>query len=171
MLLKTYERKTSNFRRSLLVAQEADQKLQMHAVSPSQLHKRPICVIADDTDVFILLLFVAQHFENAVFFRQGKSSDTDGITYHNTNSVSDYIGAEMCEILPCFHALTGSDYTNPFFGRTKIQSFKRMVTAPSLVSLLSSMKTENLDIPVVIKFILQIIYNRLKTEKTPSETR
>ena len=77
----------------------------------------------------------------------------------------------MCEILPCFHALTGSDYTNPFFGRTKVQSFKRIVTAPSLVSLLPSMKTENLDIPAVIKFIIQIIYNRPKTEKTPGETR
>ena len=148
---------------------ESDQKLPMHAVHASQLHKRPICV-TDDTDVFILLLLVAQHFENTVFFRQGKNSDTDGITYHNNNSVSDYIGAEMCEILSCFHVLTGSDYTNPFFRRTKVQSFKRMVAVPSSVSLLSSM-SKNVDIPAVIKFILQIIYNRPKTEKTPGETR
>ena len=108
----------------------------MHAVYASQLQKKSICVVVDDTDIFILLLFVAQHFENSVFFRQGKSSDTDGITYHNINSVSDYIGSEICEILPCFHALTGSDYSNPFFGRPKVQPFKRMVAAPSSVSLL-----------------------------------
>ena len=61
---------------------EADQKLPMHAVYASQLHKiTPACVIADDTDVFILLLFVAQHLENTVFFRQGKNFDSDGITY------------------------------------------------------------------------------------------
>ena len=84
---------------------------------------------------------------------------------------SDYIGAEICEILSCLHVLTGSNYTSPFFRKTKVQSFKRMVAAPSSVSLLSSMKSENVDIPVVIKFILQIIYNRPKMEKTPAETR
>ena len=133
MLLQTYERKTINFRRSLLFTQGG-------------------------------------WSENTVFFRQGKNSDTDGITYHNNNSVSDYIGAEMCEILSCFHVLTVSDYTNLFFGRTKVQSFKLMVAVPSSVSLLSSM-SKNVDIPAVIKFILQIIYNRPKTEKTPGETR
>ena len=45
-----------------------------------------------------------------------------------------------------------------------------MVAAPSSVPLLSSMKSENVDIPAVIKFILQIIYNRSKTEKKPGET-
>ena len=149
---------------------EADYKLRMHAVYANQLHKRPLCVVADDTDVFILLLFVAQYFENTAFFCRRKSSDTDGITYHNINSVSDYIGAEICEILPCSHALTRSDYTNPFFGRTKVLSFKWMVAALSSASVLSSMKSKNVDIPPVIKVILQIIYNRLKTEKTPGET-
>ena len=47
---------------------DADQKLPMDAAYASQLHKKPICVVADDTDVFIRLLFVAQHFENTVFF-------------------------------------------------------------------------------------------------------
>ena len=46
-----------------------------------------------------------------------------------------------------------------------------MVAAPSSVSLLSSMKSKNVDIPAVIKFILQIIYCRPKTEETPGETR
>ena len=44
-----------------------------------------------------------------------------------------------------------------------------MVAAPSSVSVLSSMKSKNVDIPVVIKFIIQIIYSRPKTEKTPGE--
>ena len=37
-----------------------------------------------------------------------------------------------------------------------------MVVALSSVSLLSSMKSKNVDIPAVIKFIFQIIYNRPK---------
>ena len=44
-----------------------------------------------------------------------------------------------------------------------------MVAAPSSVSVLSSIKLENVHIPVVIKFIIQIIYNRPKTEKTHGE--
>ena len=70
-----------------------------------------------------------------------------------------------------FPCLTGSDYTNPFFGRTKVQSLKRIVAAPSSVSLLPRMESENVDIPAVINFILQIIYNKPKKEKTPGEIR
>ena len=44
-----------------------------------------------------------------------------------------------------------------------------MVAAPSSVSALSRKKKKNVDIPVVIKFIIQIIYNRPKTEKTRGE--
>ena len=32
-------------------------------------------------------------------FAKVKIRDTDGITYDNINSISDYIGAEICEIL------------------------------------------------------------------------
>ena len=54
---------------------------------------------------------------------------------------------------------------NPLFVKTKIQSSERMVSAPSLVSLLSSMKSENVDIPAGIKFIFQIIYSRAKRRR------
>ena len=54
---------------------------------------------------------------------------------------------------------------NPLFGKTKVQSSERMVSAPSLVSLLSSMKSENVDIPAGIKFIFQIIYSRAKRRR------
>ena len=120
----------------------------------SQLHKKPMCFVTDNANVFILLLFVAQHIQDTVFLHQHKNSDIDGITYHNISSVSDYIGAEICEILPCFHALTSSDYANLFFGRTKVHSFKRKVLTPSSLSLLSSMKLENADIPAVISLYL-----------------
>ena len=53
-----------------------------------------ICV-SDDIYVIamylILLLLVAQHFESTVSSAKVKTLDTKGITYHNINSVSDYI--------------------------------------------------------------------------------
>ena len=76
---------------------------------------KPVCVIADDTDVFILLLFVARYFEGNVFFRQGKYSDKEVIAYHDIISLADHVGEEICDILSCFLTLASSDYTNPFF--------------------------------------------------------
>ena len=95
----------------------------MHAVYAKQLHKKPICFIADHIDVFSLLLLVAQHFQNTVLFCQDKNSDIDGITYHSINTVSEYIEAKICKILPCFRALTGSDHTNLFFWKNQSTVF------------------------------------------------
>ena len=66
----------------MLVAQsEIDQKIRMHAVYASQLNKKPICVVADDTGAFILLLFVAYHLIIPFSFATVKNSDTEGISY------------------------------------------------------------------------------------------
>lgn len=51
----------------------------MHAVYVSCLHKKQKCIVADDADVFILLLSVAQHFKT-ILFCQSKNSDTERIT-------------------------------------------------------------------------------------------
>ena len=59
---------------------EIDQKIRMHAVYVSQLNKKPICVVADDTGAFILLV-CSLPFDNTVFFCHGKNSDTEGISY------------------------------------------------------------------------------------------
>ena len=69
MLLQTYKQNPSNFEDFCSSHKQADQKLPMHDVYASQLHKKPVCVVADDTDVLILLFFVTQHNENTVFFR------------------------------------------------------------------------------------------------------
>ena len=103
----------------------------------SQLYTNFICVIADDTYVFI---FLSPTFRKDCFLFEER-------TYHNVNRFSDYTGAEICEIFPCFHAVTDSDYTNPFSRRSKVQFFEQMVAAPSLAFLFSSMKSKkSLDI-------------------------
>ena len=98
--------------------------------------------------ILTCLFFSAQQFERTVFFfTKGKTSDFEERTYHNVNRFSDYTGAEICEIFPCFHAVTDSDYTNPFSRRSKVQFFEQMVAAPSLAFLFSSMKSKkSLDI-------------------------
>ena len=118
---------------------EDDQKLLMHAVYPNQ-----------SSQMILMFLFSSCLQPNILkillFFCQVKNCDTEGTTYHNINSVSYEIGAEISEILSCFQLLAGSDFMNPFFGKTKVQSFEQMVAAPSTLSLLSSMKLESVDI-------------------------
>lgn len=142
MLLQTYEQKVSKFaRRARLLIRN---------------YRRVLCMKASYTQILYVLsqmiltclFFSAQQFERTVFFfTKGKTSDFEERTYHNINRFSDYIGAEIWEIFPCFHAVIGSDYTNTFSRRSKVQFFEQMVAAPSLTFLFSSMNSKkSLDI-------------------------
>ena len=97
---------------------EADQKIPMHAVFVGRSDEKAICVVADDTDVYINLLIIS-HVENKLYFRQGKTTDRKGITYQDVGSLVNKLGEDICKVLPLFHALNGSDFTHPFFGEQK----------------------------------------------------
>ena len=73
--------------------------------------------------------------------------------------------------LPAFFFLTGSDFTNPFFGRTKVTSFKKLLLNVMYCSKLDTLGTESVNIDDITDFILHIIYNRPLHEKTPGESR
>ena len=73
--------------------------------------------------------------------------------------------------MPAFHALTGCDYTAPFFGRSKYSIFKNMQKHSNAERLLLSLNTERVEVPEVIDFIIHIIYNRPKSEKTAAQSR
>ena len=87
-----------------------------------------------------------------------------------TDLSGELLGDKVCSVLSCLHALTGTDFTYPFFRRTKFQTFKRMLEKQS-TKYIVSLKTENVDIAAVIDFILHTVYNRPKKEKTPGDTR
>ena len=150
---------------------EADQKIPMHAVFAGKSDEQAMCVVADDTDVYINLLFIAHQVETKLYFRQGKTTDRKGITYHDVHSLANKLGGNICKVLPLFHALTGSDFTHPFFGRTKIATFRKMLKTPSSNQLLSSMATENVNINEVTRFSLHVMYNRPQNELSPGECR
>ena len=71
---------------------EADQKIPMHAVFAGTSDEKAICAMSDDTDVNINLLFSAHHVENKLYFRQGKTTDRKGITYHDVGSLEIKLG-------------------------------------------------------------------------------
>ena len=142
-----------------------------HSVSAAKLTGKSVCVMADDTDVFILLLHVSINCNEALYFRQGTISSRDGITCRNITSLSSQLGKKICAILPAFYSLTGSDFTKPFFGRSKMNSFKKSLSKPESINLMSSMNTDDVDIEKVTYFVLHVIYNRSKREKSPGDSR
>ena len=130
----------------------------------AKLTGKSVCVVADDTDLFIPLLHVSNNCNETLYFRQGTTSSRDSITYHNVTSLSSQLEEKICAILPAFHSVTGSHFTKPFFGRSKINSFKKLLSKPESNE---SMNTDHVDMEKVMYFVLHVIYNRPKREKSP----
>ena len=105
-------------------------RLACHSVYAAKLTEKLACVVANDTDVFILLLHLSINCNETLYFRQRTTSSRDVTTYDNVTSLSSQLGEKICAILPVFHWLTSSDFKKPFFGRSKINSFKKMIFKP-----------------------------------------
>ena len=130
-----------------------------------------VCVVADDTDVLVLMLFVSNECTGELFFREGTQSSKKGILYHKVNTLVSHLGSKICSILPAFHSLTGCDFTNPFYGRSKFGSFKNLLKKPGMEEKLSSLSTDVIDVDDVTDFVLRVVYNRPNIEKTLGESR
>ena len=128
-------------------------RLACHSVYAAKLTRKSVCVVADNIDVFVLLLHVLINCNETLYLRQGTTS-RDGITYHNVTSWSSQLGEKICAKLPAFHSLTGSDFTKSFFGRSKINSFTKLLPKPKSMDLMSSMNTDYADIEKVTYFVL-----------------
>ena len=92
--------------------------------------------VTDDNDVYILLLFISNQANGTIYFQQSTSSSKQEITYHNVTTLANELGNDICNVLPAFHALTGSDFTRTFYRRSKIPSFKKLMITPSKADLL-----------------------------------
>ena len=93
-----------------------------------------------------------------LYLCQGTSSSKAGITYNVSAAASEF-GESICKILPSFHALIGSDFSKTFYCCSKIQSFKKLLTQPSAINLLSSLATVIVDVAQIIDFVLHTVYN------------
>lgn len=116
------------------------------------------------------MIRIACYCRSILYFYQGSSSSKAGITYHVSSAASEF-GESICKILPSFHALIGSGFTKTFYHRSKIQSFKKILTLPSAINLLPSLATVRVNVAQIIGFVLHIVYNRPKRDKTSCESR
>ena len=141
---------------------EADQKMPMHVVYAGQDSSNKVCVIVDD---------VSHLVKSCLYFRQGKTKDKDGITYHDIHAIANHLGEEICSVLPAFNTLTGSDFTNLFFNRSKIQACKTTLRISNSHKLLLSLPSGEPNISEVTDFVLHVVYNRPLIKKKPSASR
>ena len=99
------------------------------------------------------MIRIACYCRSILYFRQGTSSSKVGIKYHNVSAAASEFGESICKILPSFHALTGSDFRKTFYRRSKIQSFKKILTQLSAINLLSSLATVRVNVAQIIDFV------------------
>ena len=74
---------------------------------------------------YLRLINISHYIRFHFSFWQGKAKDKDRVNYHKIHAITFHVGKEICQILPCSHMLTGSEFTDPFFGRSKIKAFKK----------------------------------------------
>ena len=149
---------------------EADQKIVSQTVFERNKGNKTL-VVDDDSDIFILLLWAASSFKADVSFRQRKSSNKEGTLHTEIYPLTEQLGEDVCQVFPVFHVHTGSNYTNSFFGKTNYTCVKRIIAHPESSFLLESLNHPNANIEEIIKFVLRIIYNRPKSEKTLGDAR
>ena len=152
---------------------EVDHRISCHAKYASDTDNNEnslIAIAVYDADIYILLIRRACYCRSTLYFRQGTSTSKAGNTYHVLAAASVF-GESICKIISSFHALTGSDFTTNLCRRSKKQSFKKMLTEPPARNLLSSLANLRVDAAQITDFVMQIVYNRPKREKTPGESR
>ena len=77
------------------------------------------------------------------------------LIYHHIRPLATQLSDEMFNILHVFHVLTECDSTNPFYRRSIIQSFEKMLLKPELTAFIQSFNTPNPKIlEVIVLFIL-----------------
>ena len=140
--------------------EEADTRLILLA----HQERNDVVVVAKDTDVLVLLVWAYTHYSK----KQNWFFKYDSTKYADIGKICRHFGKEICEKLPPFHALTGSDTTSYFFRAGKVKTFKKFMSSPDNLTLLKDFgKKENIcakTIELAKDFIKSIVYSGRKNE-------
>ncbi|XP_045463775.1 uncharacterized protein LOC123673332 [Harmonia axyridis] len=82
-----------------------------------------VVIRCSDTDILIILLGNMHHLNASlkIWVNLGVGNHERFIS---VNQVHEILGNSLSKALPCFHALTGCDYTPAFFRKGKLRPFK-----------------------------------------------
>ena len=73
------------------------------------------------------------------------------LRYIDVNKIHDYLGDRMCNALPAFHIITGSDYTSAFNKKGKIKPLKLLQDNVDFQSAFSELGSEEELLTVLFK--------------------
>lgn len=119
-----------------------------------------VLVRASDTDILIILLGNMDHLNASL-----KLWMNLGVGNHeriiNINEIYKILGNSLSKALPCFHALTGCDYTPAFFRKGKLRPFKLLEQSKQYQLACENITTDDEDLmeetfSILEKFICHI---------------
>ncbi|CAM1323931.1 Uncharacterised protein g8524 [Pycnogonum litorale] len=103
---------------------EADTSLVYHLSVLSKAIPGQNVVRATDTDIMVILLYHSRELKANVWMDLGHSSDNTRRYVHIT-ALANHLGPVVCKALPGYHAVTGCDYTSPFFRKGTVNQLKK----------------------------------------------
>ena len=125
-----------------------------------------VTVVADDTDVILLLV---HHFQNSmknVYFRSDKASKT-----WNVRDIVRHLSPVLKEHILFIHAWSGCDTTSAIFGQGKTSFCKKMKTSAKLQALSKRISDPAAAEDDVIQAGLQVFLHTYGGEKVESLTK
>jgi hypothetical protein len=155
-------------RRDITTSHEADNIIVQQAIMCAKEQSGATVVVADDTDVFILLLYHYwnEHLTCPMFM-------ISPIQQRSLIDIKTTIQAHCTTIpgLPAAHALSGCDTVPTYFEIGKGTVLKNLIAAPNLLSLLGCSDAPLPDVVDQATKFISACYSKTVHEKTMSDVR
>ena len=126
--------------------------------------KQNVVVVANDTDVLVLLVWAYTHFKVPYkwYFMYEKGS------YADISVICNHFGDNVCESIHLFHAITGCDTASYMFRVGKKSAFQKLLKNVELCSLLHNLRNidplQEQDINDLKVFVQTALYSGKKSE-------
>ena len=128
---------------------DADVDIASTALTLASSQEHAIAVVADDTDILVLLVHHFHQSMSDIFFvaRSKRLSENSDISIR---SVCQKLGHEVCQQLLVIHAVGGCDTTSALYGIGKATVFRRITAVRANKHLVHTMQNENANKDEVI---------------------
>ena len=117
--------------------EEADTRMFLHVKDVETQGYDGIVLISEDTDVFVLGVYVAHSLPNiAIYQKRGTQSRSRLI---NISEISSSIGPVASQCLSGLHAIMGCDTVSAFSGKGKVKALKLVLQNESYQEIFSEL--------------------------------
>jgi hypothetical protein len=106
---------------------DADAFVVKTAVELSEFHE--VTVLAEDTDILVLLLYHVDKSRNKITFKSEKHFFGKEAKHWDITKTAIMLGEDVCRVLPFVHAVTGCDSTSRIFGIGKSLALKKCINS------------------------------------------